>query len=173
MQQLQLDVNRQASTYAETVKRGSGSKHKQHAEHHKNHHQPTKSKRTKQQVTGARRVWGTRRSTTVSVVKDAIVNPANIGANELQVERKYRVIGEGRIRWWFVVHAEEETLQVLDATWPQSVQSVQKHWKLEKYLMYADQTISEIPAAISMRLTSYLYKMYTILLLTIVTVQEV
>ena len=37
MQQLQLDVKRQASTYAETVKRGSGSKHKQHAEHHKNH----------------------------------------------------------------------------------------------------------------------------------------
>ena len=36
MQQLQLDVKRQASTYAGIVKRGSGSKHKQHAEHHKN-----------------------------------------------------------------------------------------------------------------------------------------
>ena len=36
MQQLQLDVKRQASTYAETVKRGSGSKYKQHAEHRKN-----------------------------------------------------------------------------------------------------------------------------------------
>ena len=33
MQQLQLDVKRQASTYAETVKRGSDPKHKQHAEH--------------------------------------------------------------------------------------------------------------------------------------------
>ena len=110
---------------------------------------PRKSKRTKQQVTGARRVWGTRRSTTVSVVKDAIVDLANIEANELQVKRKYRVIGEGRTRWWFVVHAEEETLQALDATWPQSVQSVQKHWKLEKCLMYVDQTTSEIPAAIS------------------------
>ena len=102
--------------------------------------QPRKSKRTKQQVTGARRVWGTRRSATVSVVKDTIVNLANIGANELQVKRKYKVRGEGRINWWIVVHAKEETLQALDAGWSQSVQSVQKHWKLEKCLMYVDQT---------------------------------
>ena len=33
--------------------------------------------------------------------------------------------------------------------WPQSVQTVQKHWKLEKCLMYVDQTASEIPAAVS------------------------
>lgn len=71
---------------------------------------PRKSKKTKQQVTGARHVWGTRRSATVSVVKDTIVNLANIGASELQVKRKHKVRGEGRINWWFVVHAKEETL---------------------------------------------------------------
>ena len=47
MQQLQLDVRRQASTYAETVKRGSGSKHKQHAEHHKNRQHKGRTRRGK------------------------------------------------------------------------------------------------------------------------------
>ena len=110
---------------------------------------PRKSKRTKQLVIGARRVWGTRRSATVSVVKDTIVNLAKIGTNELQVKRKYKFKGEGKVNWWFVVHAKEETLKALDAAWPQSVQSIQKHWKLEKCLMYVDQTASERPAAIS------------------------
>ena len=32
--------------------------------------------------------------------------------------------------------------------WPQSVQSVQKHWKLNS-CSYVDQTVSEIPAAVS------------------------
>ena len=47
MQQLQLDVKRQASTYAETVKCGSGSKHKQHAEHHKNRQHKGRTRRGK------------------------------------------------------------------------------------------------------------------------------
>ena len=99
---------------------------------------PRKSKRTKQLATGAR-----------CVVKDTIVNFVKIGTNELQVKRKQKFKGEGRINWWFVVHAKEETLKALDAAWPQSVQSTQKHWKLEKCLMYVDQTPSERPAAIS------------------------
>ena len=42
-------------------------------------------------------------------------------------------------------------MQALDnyIAWPQSVESVQKYWKLEKYLVYVGQTVSEIPAAIS------------------------
>ena len=40
-------MKRQASTYAETVKRGSGSKHKQHAEHHKNRQHKGRTRRGK------------------------------------------------------------------------------------------------------------------------------
>ena len=39
-----------------------------------------------------------------------------------------------------MVVCEEETLQALDIAWSKSVQSVQKHWKLGKCLMYVDQT---------------------------------
>ena len=50
MQQLQLDVKRQACTYTETVKCGSGSKHKQYAEHHKNRQHKGRTRREKKTI---------------------------------------------------------------------------------------------------------------------------
>ena len=42
------------------------------------------------------------RSATVAVGKDTIVNLAKVGPSKLQVKRKYKFVGEGRINLWFV-----------------------------------------------------------------------
>ena len=137
MQQLQLDVRRQASTYAETVKRGSGSKHKQHAEHHKNRQHKGRTRRGKKtvtvslipplppllplmnhpmliivfvklgdkiQVAGSRKIWGTLKSTTTSVVSNAVCFLTGMNADHLIFKCKYKINPtKNSSKWWFVI----------------------------------------------------------------------
>ena len=62
-------------------------------------------------VSGVRHVWGTLRSTPPFVVKNTIVKVAKIeNPDSIQVKRKYKTTPLGKEIWWFLIHAEEDTI---------------------------------------------------------------
>ena len=63
-------------------------------------------------VSNACRVWGTIRSCTTSTIKNAISQLTNVGES-INIRRKFKKDGN-RLRWWFVIHAEETVLKSLD-----------------------------------------------------------
>ena len=88
-------------------------------------------------ISGARKVWGTLRSTTVSAVKNAIHSVTNISINDLTIKRKFKTGGNDMVvRWWFVIRGDEATLQNLEDSWQQL--SLQTQWRLEPVLCYSD-----------------------------------
>lgn len=100
------------------------------------------SKRPCTAVLGARKVWGTLRSTTVSAVSNAIRSVTNIPTADISVKRKFKSRpDDNRIkRWWFVIRGEESTLQNLEGCWNQL--ELQTKWKLEPVLRFSDATAS-------------------------------
>ena len=99
--------------------------------------QPNKVK-----VEGARRVWGTLRSTTTKSVSTTISKVC--GMNPEKVKRKFKKNNSGRIvRWWFVLHDSEKALSEMDAKWDQ----VHMHtsWKLEPCYMMQLEDATETP----------------------------
>ena len=81
-------------------------------------------------VGGARRVWGTLRSATQSSVKNTILNLAKIeDTSSIQVKRKFKSPQNGKPRWWFVLHGDDNILKLLESEW-QSV-SLQTGWRIE------------------------------------------
>lgn len=92
-------------------------------------------------VHGARRIWGTLKSASTHTIRNAVTKFAkvnNIGS--IQVKRKYKISQAGKIKWWFVIHAEEETvLKPLERNWENV--SVQTGWKLETCTKPADDTL--------------------------------
>ena len=79
-------------------------------------------------VTGARRIWGTMKSCTVTAIRNAISRLCPSLPSGLRVRRKFKTNGE-KTRWWFIVHAPEQTLSMLEEQWG-SVK-VQTSWSLE------------------------------------------
>ena len=99
--------------------------------------QPNKVK-----VEGARRVWGTLRSTTTKSVSTTISKVC--GMNPEKVKRKFKKNNSDRIvRWWFVLHDSEKALSEMDAKWDQ----VHMHtsWKLEPCYMTQLEDATETP----------------------------
>ena len=91
---------------------------------------------------GARKIWGTLKSTTARAVERAISTIAKIPFKDFSVKRKFKNIqgdhNRRRIaRWWFVVRAEESILQELTESW--NAIAIQTNWKLEPLLVFADE----------------------------------
>ena len=98
-----------------------------------NSHQLTNRKKPdhREVVSGVRRVWGTLRSASHFVVKNTIAKLANIGNPEsIQVKRKSKSTYTGKMKWWFLIHADEDSvLKPLERKWD-SVK-LQTGWSLE------------------------------------------
>ena len=90
-------------------------------------------------VKGARKVWGTLRSTTTHAVENTLRTLTNINAKGLVVKRKFKTArnDSGRVvKWWFVVRGEESVLEQLQKEWPTI--SIQTSWRLEPVLSYVE-----------------------------------
>ena len=90
------------------------------------HSPPNSSNLTK--VLGARRIWGTMKSCTVTAVKNAIQRLCPDLPNSLRVRRKLKTNGE-KIRWWYIVHGPEQVLSILEQQW--EAVKLQTSWNLE------------------------------------------
>ena len=99
---------------------------------------PVKEKgENKIRVIGARRVWGTLKSSNVKSVKNVIARVCKVG--EVRVVRKDRVKPDmNKSMWWYVIHA---ILSDLETKW--NLVNVQTGWKLELCFM-ADSTPSPL-----------------------------
>ena len=83
-------------------------------------------------VSGVRRIWGTMKSSSYISIKNTIVKLARIeNIDSIRVKRKYKSATNGKCRWWYIIHAEEDTiLKPLEATWEYIM--LQTGWRLEK-----------------------------------------
>ena len=79
-------------------------------------------------VPGARRIWGTMKSCTVTAIKNAISRLCPSLPSGLRVRRKFKTNRE-KTRWWFIVRAPEQTLSMLKEQW--GTVKVQTSWSLE------------------------------------------
>jgi hypothetical protein len=108
---------------------------------------------SKQSVTGARRIWGTLKTTTVRAVEKVISGLAKVPTTEFKVKRKYKISNDSSdattkkrvTRWWFVIRAEESVLDQLHKDW--HLVSVQTDWKLTPLLQYVNPNQLQNPAA--------------------------
>ena len=102
-------------------------------------HRRTVNRKPCTPVLGARKVWGTLRSTTVSAVANAICSVTNIPTTDISIKRKFKSRpNDNRVkRWWFVLRGEESTLQKLEGCWNQL--QLQTNWKLEPVLRFSDE----------------------------------
>ena len=82
----------------------------------------------KEKVVGARRIWGTMKTTTVATVTSALSRLTSVGGR-LQIRRKFKTTTGNRSRWWFVVRGSEEDLCNLENEWDRI--NIQTSWKLE------------------------------------------
>lgn len=90
--------------------------------------------RTKVQVKGARKIWGTMAESTVRFVKNIITRFCNVAPGGLYVKHKDRVTAAtNKSVWWYVVHADEKVLCDLESKW-EPIQ-LQLKWKLEHCFM--------------------------------------
>ena len=84
-------------------------------------------------VSGVRRVWGTRKEASPTVVLQTMKQLTKIDfaqESALIVKRKYQEGKSGRRdRWWFLTKSSETTLRQLEDLW--SCVSLQVGWKLE------------------------------------------
>jgi len=84
---------------------------------------------------GVRRVWGTLKSSSSNAVKNTISHHVLVSVEavpqigNIVVKRKYKRLPGNKIRWWFLVYMEEDSLQKLELEWEKV--SLQTSWKLE------------------------------------------
>ena len=91
-------------------------------------------------VIGARKIWGTLRSTTVTAVTRALETVTDLPIDQLSVKRKYKnmINSKKSVRWWFVIRGDESNLQKLEECW--QLVSLQTNWKIEPLLTYKEET---------------------------------
>lgn len=89
-------------------------------------------------VENAKKIWGTLKFMTSSVVIGAIGRLTSVTlAQSLKIKRKYKMNPDGSIKkWWFVVRAEKESMEKLEKEWEKV--SLQTGWKLEQVLQFED-----------------------------------
>ena len=88
-------------------------------------------------VVGARKIWGTLRTTTSNAVSSTLSKLTSKG-NQVQVKRKFKSIQNTNktVRWWFVIRGSEDMLQEIESEWDHV--SAQTNWKLEPLLKFPD-----------------------------------
>ena len=87
---------------------------------------------------GARKVWGTLRSTSTVAVSNALKLVPEIPSGSIIVKRKYKTYTRNSsnvTKWWFILRGEEEVLQLLESKW--KLIAMQTAWSLEPVL-YSD-----------------------------------
>ena len=84
-------------------------------------------------VRGARRVWGTMKETSMTAVKNTIDRLSGCVTSHLKVRRKTRDLPNNRYLWWFVLHDDEERLQMLESAWEKV--TMHTNWKIEPCFM--------------------------------------
>lgn len=102
--------------------------------------QPSSQRQRKRvAIPGARRIWGTMRSTTQTAVTNALKQLTTVDVSRLIVKRKFKTAVNNPTRvqkWWFIIRGEEDLLQQMEEAW--NAVSVQTTWKLEPAYMYSD-----------------------------------
>ena len=82
---------------------------------------------------GVRRVWGTVKSCSSTAVKNTVSRLISAEAvpqiGNITVKRKYKRLPGNKIRWWFLLYMDEDSLQKLESEWEKV--SLQTSWKLE------------------------------------------
>ena len=82
----------------------------------------------REEVSGARRVWGTLRSATCTSVKNTISHLTSV--NNFQVKRKVsHSARSGKDKWWFILKGDEEAMKSLENAWEPV--KLQTGWQLE------------------------------------------
>ena len=98
------------------------------------------NKRKSLKAEGARKIWGTLKTTTSIAVRNTISSLTTIPSSKLQIKRKYksRRINPDTVtlKWWFVIRGEESVLQELEGEW--SAVAMQTAWKLEPVYIYEE-----------------------------------
>jgi len=94
----------------------------------------SKSMARKEHVQGVCRLWGTFKTTSVQAGKSALTKLTSVG-NTVSIKCKYKTLGSSpsRVRWWFVIRADETTLTTLEQEWPKV--ALQLSWKIEPCFM--------------------------------------
>ena len=140
------------NTWTEVVRRGrrqvvtdtagSRSKYQSLANRHSQQQisAPRRTQRPMQGVSvpGARRIWGTLKSTTTRAVENVITTLTKVRGSELKIKRKYKTATGNSthvVRWWFVVRAEESVLEQVQKEWNQV--AMQTNWKFTPLLQHA------------------------------------
>ena len=102
--------------------------------------------RARTRIDGARKVWGTHKSTTTGEVKGAISVLANIDPEDLNVKRKFKMQDSRsnvqRFSWWFVLRADESILRGLEESW--NTLALPRRWKLKPLLSFMDNVETSI-----------------------------
>jgi len=83
-------------------------------------------------VEGARKVWGTMRNTSASVVAIKSLTTLSASQNDLIIKRKYNRAHNDQkrvVKWWFVITGDEKLLEKLDHQW--NLVAVQTAWQLQ------------------------------------------
>lgn len=94
-------------------------------------------KRKRVPIVGARRIWGTLRTTTHIAVANTLKRFTTVDVENLRVKRKFKLATTDPRRvqkWWFMVRGNEDILQQLEASW--DAIAVQTAWKLEPAYTY-------------------------------------
>ena len=114
----------------------------------KSHSQQCPTGRSKVEVKGKRKVWGTLKTTTVAAVKNAIKVISKVEG--LEIKRKYSLkkAQQARIgreaastqvsKWWFIISGEESILDQLVSNW--DAIKLQTNWSLELIFSYGNPT---------------------------------
>ena len=122
-----------SKSYAEVTTRGHPSADtKSHRRLGKGRHNQARSQRdenssgkdyphpttSKERVVGARKIWGTLKTTTSNAVSSTISKLTSKG-NQVQVKRKYKSIQNTNktVCWWFVLRGGEDMLQEIESEW--------------------------------------------------------
>ena len=83
-------------------------------------------------VDSVRRICCTLQSTTTNAVKRTISQLTNIAESDpaIRIRRKSQPLKNGKEKWWYVIHVEENVLKTLYLAW----ENVQLHtaWVLER-----------------------------------------
>ena len=80
-------------------------------------------------VDGVRRVWGTMRDSSCRTVLGTLQRLTSV-AQSIEVRRKFKKVGEKKVRWWFLIRGEESVLECLQTEWANVENSTS--WKLEQ-----------------------------------------
>ena len=102
--------------------------------------------RTRIQVEGKRKVWGTMKTCSTAAVKSAISTLTNVPSDELSIRRKYKIAttnAERVVKWWFVIGGEERVIAQLQEQWP--TVNFQTKWKLEPVYCYSEASQPDQP----------------------------